>query len=201
MVFLFDDSGEVVGSSYSCVGAGSVGETGLCRGVDIDGTGELITDNCAAGLFCATLGSERRCRALCDGDAFGCGGEAFCRGLFMQPLVAVCTEADNCDLLEQDCSSGQGCYTITGGEDQLLSHCFEFVPPTDTNGEVGTPCEFLGDCVPGADCLPDPSGLGGSLCTALCDPTAVVSICTGGQQCVPLSGVSPLLQSVPGVCE
>lgn len=201
-VFSFDASDEVVDADYYCVLEGRVAEGGLCRGVttgDDESGNELVTDDCAAGLFCATLGTERRCRALCDGDRAGCGAAEFCRGISMEPLLAVCIPADNCDLLEQDCAEGDGCYATAGSDGRLLSHCFEFVPPPDGNGQVGTPCEFTGDCTPGSDCFSDADEPSRFSCQKFCDPGASDPACPEGQTCMQISDGAEL-QTVPGLC-
>ena len=200
MVFEFDAADEISDSGFFCAPSGEVAENGLCRGIstgDLDGGRELVTDDCGAGLFCATLDEERRCRAFCDGDAFGCGGAEFCRGLAMEPLLAVCTQADACDAIEQNCGADRGCYAISGGEGSLLTHCFDFAPPPNGTGEVGTTCQFTGDCAPGADCFPDPTDSGRLLCQAFCERDAG---CPAEEACVPIPNLSET-QSGLGVCE
>lgn len=202
-VFSFDIGDEVVGADYFCVLEGQVAEGGLCRGVstgDDESGNELVTDDCAAGLFCATLGTERRCRALCDGDRAGCNAAEFCRGISMEPLLAVCIPADNCDLLEQDCEEGDGCYATTGSDGRLLSHCFEFLPPPRGAGEVGAPCDFTGDCAPGSDCFSDPSDPNQFVCRQFCEPRTSESTCPTGSACAAMSSGSES-QTVPGLCE
>jgi hypothetical protein len=88
-----------------------------------------------------------------------------------------CPLPTGCDVVEQTCGDGMGCYFVEGAAAQCLF--------AGGAGE-GLQCSAVDDCAPGSTCLLDAAGAG--RCHRYCCPEA--GGCAAGAECARVAGVS-----------
>lgn len=143
------------------------------------------TTECAAGLLCH-MGN---CLKVCGEKADCATADATIKcglGFNNEELGLVGSCVKGCDVLTQDCPSGQACY---------LGSC---LTPTLALTE-GNECSIPTDCAEGLDCLVDRSGDGAADCSKYCS-TAAQSPCGQGFTCYPLNDAFPTLPASWGLC-
>lgn len=148
---------------YLCYPAGSGGQAALC---DDD-------SNCMRGFSCISAsesgGPPRLCAKYCA-DRAGCPMGPGVTCLPTDFAVGLCTT--DCDPTDSStCPEGTKCDLLETGD---LTFCASSGPRN-----VGESCVAVGDCVPGAICLPDPPV--GSRCFLYCDTLG--DRCPGGSSC------------------
>ena len=157
------------GAARGCTAAGAVTLGQPCA---LSATG----DNCATGLLCINSKCEKLCNFNTD-----CGAGGLCAVYLTLPGLAemptACFVPTTCDVLAQNCPSGEGCYFSQAG----TPGCF-----TAGTLTVGTACGSGGNCVPGAMCI-GPSATS-AFCRQLCNLDGGAPTCTGAA-CQGLSGL------------
>ncbi len=154
-----------------CAPAGTGGDLASCNG---DG-------DCAAGFFCARMGpsSPALCRSLChrDEDCPQSRTPQLCLiTIAGDPNPEVCTPAESCDPLAQDCNDlAAACYPSGAGGSCL---------PAGSR-PVGAACNFITDCAPGEICVGTARS---AACRQLCDPAGARGrACGEGTRCAALA--------------
>ncbi|MFW6052242.1 MAG: RCC1 domain-containing protein [Myxococcota bacterium] len=150
-----------------CSEEGTVPVSGVCD----------ETAPCVAGAVCATGG---RCLAYCDVTE----GDSTCHQADFVLEVGLSYPA--CDLFEQDCWPGWGCYL---GMDATL--CFP--EGTGTNGGF---CDSNADCAAGFLCL---VGGGDGTCRQLCDTSTPDTCDSGSCSALDTTG-TPFAPDTLGAC-
>lgn len=170
----------------------SVGER--CR---VEGSAVSGVDDCAPGSMCWDVDAFTNagyCIELCGGE----GGSAACENVDTCTManggaLAVCLP--ECDPLEQDCPSGEGCYPVEGSGFSC-AHDGSF-----DGGAQGDSCGAVNTCSPGYVCAPShlvPACTSdGGCCTSWCDLDD--PRCFEGLECIPYGGNFAGFEHV-GVC-
>ena len=139
---------------------------------------------------CLTLDGEvYTCRQYCRQTDNQCPDERPCNVIIRGTDYRVCGEpVTTCDILQQDCPQGQGCY-LASVDGQ--TRCAD-------SGGIGLdqPCTAGNDCEPGLVCGGPEGGQG--RCLLVCDLGAAEPACAEDQACYSI-GVS-VLPNV-GVCD
>ncbi len=151
-----------------------------------DETDDVVTDECAEGLFCWQAGTSSiaRCHPLCGDDRVECETDQYCATLNSEPVFGICTDAEGCDpVFQTGCDDGEGCYLVSNTAGDLLGTCFEFAPPDGGTGAPGEGCMFINNCRPGTQCFPEvfPDGGTGDTvsCRTLCNAGDPIDAGTG----------------------
>ncbi|MFW6051482.1 MAG: hypothetical protein ACODAU_09925 [Myxococcota bacterium] len=186
------DCGEGLGCYFAETGDGGDPSPVCAPTPDQDGAeGDPCMDanDCQEGLLCiGPTGMAGTCRTVCCiGEDGGCTGDESCLIPVAAPGpgdtgVGACAVGDACDLLEQDCGEGEGCYpSVQPGVTVCIA-----------GGELqeGAPCDFANDCAPGLACTEGE-------CTKLCDRTDDSGCTISSQDCVTLVG----FDAPVGVCD
>ena len=143
-------------------------------------------NGCVKGLICVAPGDGGSgvCERFCYADS-DCPSPETCEGVLTfagtPESPSLCVTLQECDLLQQNCPDGQGCYLDLHHDGGA---CLE-----EGSSPVGGPCSRSNDCVKGAAC--DGTGT----CRQLCG-TSGTQACQSGT-CEPASAPAP---SGVGLC-
>ncbi len=187
--FIVDDPSPTT-VHIGCVSEGSVGLDQPCTLDSLTGY-----DDCLAGLFCL----EGQCAEICSRSPDSCPESQLCayQGVLGSATFGTCEPY--CDVLNQDCEGGDGCYFVSNfNATQCLlptaedfgSDCAEL---TGSPGVQGDCCSYINSCAVGLGCIGRSADLSGQVCAAFCDPTDTIgsSDCTStagaGHYCVSLN--------------
>ncbi len=140
----------------------------------VEGSGVSGIDSCQLGSMCWNVDGETlegTCTVFCTGSESkpGCGDPLSSCYFPGSGIPSLCLPY--CDLLEQDCGPGMGCY--------LVDSSFVCAPDAsgDDAGGYGDPCEFVNSCSAGFLCI-GAENFGANSCEAnqccapVCDATA-----------------------------
>ncbi len=140
-------------------------------------------DACPPRSICDPFSDAPTCVRLCGGSPpdYDCDEETPCQ-VHDTPNGTFGICAPECDLIDQDCPTGQTCLPNAEGDAPM---CF---PAPSEGGEQGLPCTVINGCDVGLVCLP--SELIGcdepACCTALCDLESPKGVgCPDGLTCGP----------------
>jgi hypothetical protein len=127
-------------------------------------------DNCVAGLFCV----QGTCQPVCEvgADVPGCFCSQFAGVFDDREGVGVCQPT--CNVLAQDCPSGENCYLKPTAAQSFCA------APAAEVGRQGDPCNFVNSCDTGHACvLPDQTATH-LQCAFMCDATGGPPSCADG---------------------
>jgi hypothetical protein len=156
------------GPQRSCVAAGANGESAVCA----------TETDCGSMLNCTNLSGTKKCVKYCATGS-QCGSNQTCTGVLpiaMRPEFArFCVSDVACNVLVQNCPSGQGCY-----QNGTVTICF---PAGQV--AIGATCQTQSTnpsmfCAPGSTCAVSQAGSTTGTCAKNCNLDAGMPNCSTG---------------------